>query len=233
MEPIRKIAQDAGLLVFEDAAPAAGAVYQNQKVGGIGDAGAFSFFPDKNMTTGEGGMLTTNSDEIAEKARILKKNGAKERYHHTEIGWNFKLSDINAALGISQLKKLPNIVEKRNKIAENYSMFFKELLGEEVIIPSIKENCSHTFNIYNIRFKNENVRNRVKDYLHSKKVETRICFPPVHLQPIYKKLLTIPEGLYPVAEECAKTTLCLPMFIGLTSTQQESIVNHVRNAIKN
>ena len=233
MNEIMKIAKNHGLLVFEDAAPAAGALYYRKKVGGIGDAGAFSFFPDKNMTTGEGGMLTTNSDEIAKKAQIMKRNGAPSRYYHTEIGWNFKMPDPNAALGISQLKKLPSRIKEREKLSLKYSILFREEIGEEVITPKIKKGCTHTFNSYNIRFKTQKVRDAVKQYLEKKKIETRVCFPPVHLQPIYKKLLKTPRGSLPITEKCAKTTLCMPIFPGLTKEIQKEIVSHVKSAMIN
>lgn len=227
MNEIKKIAHESELLVFEDAAPAAGATFDNKMVGGIGDAGAFSFFPDKNMTTGEGGMLTTNSDEIAEKAKILKKNGAIERYNHIEIGWNFKMPDPNAALGISQLEKLPQIIEEKNKLAKNYSKIISEEI-DNVIIPKIKRNCHHTFNLYTIRFFNKEIRDAVKKHLEEKRIETRVCFPPVHLQPIFRKLLKTNNGDFPISENSSQTTLCLPMYSGLTIEFQRKIVSHIK-----
>ncbi len=231
MNEIKKIAKDAGLLVFEDAAPAAGAIYENEKVGGIGDAGAFSFFPDKNMTTGEGGMLTTNSDEIAEKASILKKNGAKERYHHIEIGWNFKMPDPNAALGISQLEKLPFTIKDKNRLAENYTKIFAEEI-QDVVTPKTKQGCLHTFNLYSVRFDNQQLRDRVKKHLEENRIETRICFPPVHTQPIFMELLKTKKGDYPIAEKSAETSLCLPMYSDLSEDDQRKITSHVKEAIE-
>ncbi len=229
MGQIKKIAQDNGLLVFEDAAPAAGATYQNEKVGGIGDAGAFSFFPDKNMTTGEGGMLTTNSDEIAEKASLLKKNGAKERYHHIAIGWNFKMPDPNAALGISQLEKLPFTIKEKNRLADNYTKIItKEIDG--IVTPITKHGCLHTFNLYSVRFDNKGIRDRVKKHLEENRIETRICFPPVHTQPIFMELLKTKKGDFPIAEKSAETSLCLPMYSDLTEDNQRKITTHIKEA---
>ena len=232
MEQLVKLGKENNLQVFEDAAPAAGATYKGKKVGNIGDAAAFSFFPDKNMTTGEGGMLTTNSDEIAERAQIMKRGGAKSRYYHTEIGWNFKMADPSAALGISQLKKLPNIIKEKQKMASYYSKLFQEELCNEIIIPKIKKDRNHTFNLFSIRFKNEKTRNSVKKYLDEKRIESRICFPPVHLQPIYQKLFNFKSNSFPNSELSAKTTLCMPMILGLTDSVQEKIVNHVKEAIR-
>ena len=120
MELINEIAKKHDLFVIEDAAPAIGATHKGKKSGTLGDIAGFSFFPDKNMTTGEGGMVVTDSAELAEKCTVLKKNGASKRYFHTEIGWNFKLSDINAALGISQLKRIDKTIEEKNNCAKIY-----------------------------------------------------------------------------------------------------------------
>ncbi len=231
MDKINQIAKNNNLLTFEDAAPAAGAKLNNKKAGSIGDAGAFSFFPDKNMTTGEGGMLTTNSDNIAERAIIMKKHGASSRYYHTEIGWNFKMPDINASLGISQLKKLPGIIKKKNESAKYYNDLFSEKLRGNVETPKIMEACYHTFNLYNIKFKNQIQRDNVKKYLEENKIETRICFPPVHLQPIYLKLMNFKENSFPVSEKCSKNTLCMPLYANISNQIQDDIVNHVKNAL--
>jgi perosamine synthetase len=231
MDKIRKIAKKFNLLTFEDAAPAAGAELNGKKAGSLSDAGAFSFFPDKNMTTGEGGMLTTNSEYIAERARIMKKHGAPTRYHHTEIGWNFKMPDMNAALGISQLKKLPKIIRKKNELAKYYNDILTDELRGQVEIPKIMKSSYHTFNIYNVKFENQNKRDKVKKHLEENKIETRICFPPVHLQPIYMKIMNLKEGSFPISEKSSKETLCLPMFANITNQIQDDIVNHIKNIL--
>jgi len=232
IESIIKIANENNLHVFEDAAPSAGATYKKKMVGSFGEAAAFSFFPDKNMTTGEGGMITTNSEQVAEKAQIMKKGGAKSRYFHIEIGWNFKMADPNAALGISQLTKLPKIIKEKQKLASNYIEMFDDKLKEEVFLPKIMKNRNHTFNIFSVRFKSEKIRDAVKQYLSKKNIETRICFPTVHQQPIYQKLFNYKINSFPNAELAAKTTLCMPMIVGLTEKTQESIVNYVKKAIR-
>ena len=233
MSEIMKIARECNLLVFEDAAPAVGALHKGKKVGGIGDAGGFSFFPDKNMTTGEGGMLTTNSEEIATKAKIMSRNGASSRYYHIEIGWNFKLPDPNSALGISQLKRLPKTLKERSKLASNYNELFLENLEGKIIIPKIDKGNTHTFNLYNIRFNSSKDRDYVKAFLEKNKIETRICFPPVHLQPVYSKLVKVPKNSLKITEECARTSLCMPMFPDLTEKNQKEIVLLVKKALRN
>lgn len=233
MDEILKISKKHNLLVFEDAAPATGAKFNEKKVGSIGNAAAFSFFPDKNMTTGEGGMLTTNSDKIARRVQIMKKNGAKSRYYHTEIGWNFKMPDINAALGITQLKKLPGIIIQKNESAKIYTDLFSEKLGDLIQTPKVMKGSFHTFNLYSVKFQNKKQRDKVKKYLAMKRIETRVCFPPVHLQPIYSKILKIKRGEYPISETCADTTLCMPLFTGISQKIQEQIVGYVKIAIGN
>jgi len=161
----------------------------------------------------------------------MKRGGAESRYFHTEIGWNFKMPDPNAALGISQLKKLPGIIKEKQKLALNYTKLFHDFLPE-VIVPEIKKNRNHTFNLFSIRFKDEKTRNSVKCYLDERKIETRICFPPVHLQPIYQKLYDFKLNMFPASELAAKTTLCMPMIVGLSESIQENIVEYVKKAVR-
>nr|MDO8134547.1 DegT/DnrJ/EryC1/StrS family aminotransferase [Candidatus Njordarchaeum guaymaensis] len=126
MDPILEIAERRGLCVIEDAAEAHGATYKNRKAGAIGELGCFSFYPNKNMTTGEGGMLATDDDEIAEKVRLLRSHGQDSRYHHVTIGYNYRMTDMQAALGMVQLRRLDRILRKKREAAEYYG---KLLLG--------------------------------------------------------------------------------------------------------
>ena len=113
MEPIMKIAKEHDLIVIEDAAQAHGAEYNGEKVGNLGDMACFSFYPTKNMTTSEGGMITTNSEEFAENAKVFRAHGSATKYHHDVLGYNFRMTDIAAAIGLEQLKKIDSFNEKR------------------------------------------------------------------------------------------------------------------------
>ena len=189
---IENFCKDNNLFLLTDDAHAYGASYYDtyggevRCAGSFGDAGVFSFYPSKIITTAEGGMITTNNNELAEKCKILRKNGADGRYHHVEIGWNAKMPDPNAALGISQLKRIDKILDKKNQLADYYN---KKLEGiSEITIPTIRDYNKHTFMLYVILFKNNGLREKIRIGLENKGVETRINFPPLHLQPIYKKL---------------------------------------------
>ena len=148
MDEINEIAKKHNIEVIEDAAPAVGATYHGKKAGTLGRIAGFSFFPDKNMTTGEGGMITTDDIELAEKCKILRKNGASKRYYNVYIGWNFKMPDINAALGLSQLQRIENIIERKNQIAKYYSKHLEQLDG--IVPPQINDYNRCTFMLYSI-----------------------------------------------------------------------------------
>lgn len=223
---INEIAEKNNLIVLEDAAPALGGEHKNRKIGSISNISGFSFGPDKNLNTGEGGMIVTNDTEIAEKCKILRKNGAEKRYFHTYIGWNAKMPDPNAALGISQLNRIDSIIETKNNLAKYYSDNLEKILSIE--IPKIKEYNKHTFMIYSILAKTNNLREKIRENLEKNKIETRINFPPVHLQPIYKKLLNSQEGMCPIAEEISNRILGLPMFLSIKEEEQDLIIKTIK-----
>lgn len=226
MDEIMEMAEEHGIFVLEDAAEAHGALYKGRKAGSLAHAAAFSFYPNKNMTTGEGGMLTTNNEEIAEKVRILANHGQDSRYHHVEIGWNYKMSDYVAALGKVQLRRLDCIIDKKNQIAEYYTSHLKDVDG---IYPPVKRHFNkHTYMLYPIRAYTNNLREKLKKNLEEKSVETRICFPSVHLQPVYMKRFGFKQGDYPFSELASDTMLCLPIFARLEREKQEFILEIIK-----
>ncbi|OLC36378.1 MAG: hypothetical protein AUH84_01640 [Thaumarchaeota archaeon 13_1_40CM_4_38_7] len=230
MDAINEIAQKHNLYVIEDAAPALGALYKGRKAGTLSIAAGFSFFPDKNMTTGEGGMIATNDHELAEKCRILRKNGASKRYYNIYIGWNFKMPDPNAALGISQLKRIESIIEAKNKVAKYYSSLLKD---RGVIPPLVKDYNRHTFMLYVILTNNNKQRETIRLGLEREGIETRINFPPMHLQPVYSKMFGFKKGMFPVTEDIAERILGLPIFIKMTKEQQDTVVEKIRGLVNN
>lgn len=230
MIEINEIAEKYGLYIIEDAAPALGATHRNRKVGSISTVAGFSFGPDKHMNTGEGGMIATNDLELAEKCRILRKNGAERRYFHTYIGWNTKMPDPNAALGSSQLKRIESIVETKNQLARYYTERLSNVDG--ITTPIVKEYNRHTFMLYPILAKTHQLREKIRLELDKNGVETRINFPPVHLQPIYKQMLGTREGICPIAEGIAERILSIPIFLKITKEQQDLIINIIKEAIK-
>ncbi len=230
MDELNEIAEENGIHVIEDAAPALGATYKGEKAGTLGKIAGFSFFPDKNMTTGEGGMITTDDHDIAEKCRILRKNGASKRYYNIYIGWNFKMPDPNAALGFSQLKRIETIIELKNKVAKYYS----ERLGSlEGITPlTIKEYNRCTFMLYVISTRDNIQREKIRLGLEKEGIETRINFPSMHLQPIYKELFGFSEGMLPNSESMSERILGLPIFINMTQEQQDRVMETIEKVIR-
>jgi dTDP-4-amino-4,6-dideoxygalactose transaminase len=222
MDEIMEIAEEHEIFVLEDAAEAHGALYKDRKAGSLGHAAAFSFYPNKNMTTGEGGMLTTNNEEFAEKARILANHGQDSRYHHVKIGWNYKMPDYVAALGRVQLKRLDYCINKKNQIGEYYTSRLKDFDG--IYPPVTRHFNKHTYMLYPIRTHTNNLREKLKQNLEEKGVETRICFPSVHLQPVYMKRFGFKPRDYPLSELASDTILCLPIFARLQREKQEFIL---------
>jgi dTDP-4-amino-4,6-dideoxygalactose transaminase len=230
MDEIMEIAEEHGIFVLEDAAEAHGALYKGRKAGSLAHAAAFSFYPNKNMTTGEGGMLTTNNEELAEKARILANHGQDSRYHHIEIGWNYKMPDFVAALGRVQLKRLDCCIDKKNRIAEYYTKHLKDFDG--IYPPVTKHYNKHTFMMYPIRARNNNLREKLRQNLEKKGVETRICFPSVHLQPVYKACFGFKLGDFPLSELASDTVLCLPIFPNLRREKQKFILEIIKGTME-
>ena len=230
MEEISEIASKHNLFVIEDAAPAIGATHKQRRAGTFGIISAFSFFPDKNLTTGEGGMVVTSDPELADKCEELRKNGASSRYHHTSIGWNFKMPDPNAALGLSQLKRIESIIATKNKIAKYYQVSLEKI--NEIQPPIVKEYNRHTFMLYSILTKDLKQREEIKNALADKGIESRINFPSVHLQPIYKQMFGFQSGSFPISENLSDRILGLPIFFSMKEEQQDQIVNVIREIVK-
>ena len=209
MDEILEIAENYGLKVLEDACQAHGAVYKNKRVGSLGDAAAFSFYPSKNMTVaGDGGMITTND--------------------HEYIGYTARMNTVNAAIGRIQLKYLEEWNEKRRRIAREYN---KRLdgIGDIILPPKESSQIRPVYHLYVIRTKH---RNALKNYLEKKGIQCGIHYPlPVHLQPPYRKM-GFKEGLYPNAERWAKEVLSLPIFPDLAKDEIEYIVSSVEEFFK-
>jgi len=252
MKAIADLAEDHNLHVIEDACQAHGAEFAGKKVGSFGTAGCFSFYPTKNMTTGEGGMLTTNSKEIAKKARMLRNHGSSARYMHEILGFNMRMTDISAAIGIEQLKKLPYFTKRRRENAEYLTERLKGIRG--IVTPVVKERRTHVFNQYTIRVVGDeeadradraNGANRAKGnrgkegvnrddlarMLTERGVEVGIYYPrPVHKQPLYKKLGY--EERYPISEKLSEEVLSLPVHPGVRKGDLEMMVEIIHECIE-
>jgi dTDP-4-amino-4,6-dideoxygalactose transaminase len=227
MDPINATAEDHGLKVIEDAAQAHGAIYNGKKVGSIGDMGCFSFYPTKNMTTSEGGIITTDNYEMAEKARVLRAHGESERYTHVVLGYNFRMTDIAAAIGLAQLKKLEKFNEKRIENAAYLTKHIDDING--IKAPFVSENVRHVFHQYTVRI--ENKRDEVMEFLNSRGIGTGIHYPkPIYMQKLYNELGF--SASCPESELAASEVLSLPVHPSLEKSDLEKIVSVLEEASK-
>ncbi|MDQ4036041.1 MAG: DegT/DnrJ/EryC1/StrS family aminotransferase [Chloroflexota bacterium] len=218
MEAVTEIAERYGLAVIEDAAQAHGAAIGDRKSGTWG-AGAFSFYPTKNMTTGEGGMLTTHDGELAARVRLLREHGMKVRYHHDVVGYNFRMTDIAAAIGLAQLPKLASYNERRGTIAARYDA---ELRG--VITPSVRPGVTHVYHQYTLRV---NERDAFAEALKARGVGSAIYYPiPVHRQKPFLALGYGDEPL-PITDRLTAEVLSIPVHPSLSDEEVESVIEAV------
>ena len=226
MDKIREIAEKHDLKIIEDAAQAHGAEYNGEKVGTFGDMACFSFYPTKNMTTSEGGMITTNDEELAKKAQMFRAHGASERYHHDEIGYNFRMTDIAAAIGLAQLNVIDEFNNKRISNANYLNEQLKDVEG--IVTPKSPDNYKHVYHQYTILVEKGN-RDDWVEFLTNKGIGTGIHYPiPLYNQPIYKKLGI--EGDCPLAEKAADNVISLPVHPSLTKEDLNLVVDAVKEA---
>jgi dTDP-4-amino-4,6-dideoxygalactose transaminase len=227
MDPILEFAKKRGLFVVEDAAQAHGAVYKGRKVGTLGDAGCFSFYPGKNLGAfGEAGAIVTNNDALQEKIRILRDHGQIRKYHHTMVGWNGRMDGIQGAILQIKLRHL----EKGNQLRRSHAAQYDAALqgAEDVIIPFHARNVRHVYHIYAIRVQD---RDEVMRLLTQKGVGSGVHYPvPIHLQDAYSAL-GYKQGAFPIAERCATEFVSLPMFPELTPAQVEIVVQSLKETV--
>jgi len=218
MAEIMSIAQRHDLLVVEDAAQAHGAQLNSRKVGTFATA-CFSFYPTKNMTTGEGGMVTTDDSQITDLLRKLRDQGQAALYHHELLAYNWRMTEIAAAMGLAQLKRLEESNERRRRNAEYLSQRLKG-----VITPVEREGYRHVYNQYTVRVPQR--RDALLEHLRERGIGTRIYYPtPIHQQPVYRKLGY--EDDLPIAQRLAAEVLSLPVHPSLTADELERIVESV------
>ena len=221
MAPIMAIAQAHQLSVIEDAAQSHGAEYRGRRVGSFG-TGCFSFYPTKNMTSAEGGMITTASEAIAETCRLLRQHGMQRRYYHETLGYNFRMTDIHAAIGLAQLKKLWQFTEQR---ILNAGFLTNHLNG--VVTPAVPEGRRHVFHQYTIRAPNGR-RDAVLAGLQAQGVGCGVYYPvPIHRQQVYQERGY--RASYPEAERAAGEVISLPVHPALSQADLETIVAAVNS----
>ncbi|MDG6258122.1 MAG: DegT/DnrJ/EryC1/StrS family aminotransferase [Methanomicrobiaceae archaeon] len=219
--PVQELCADHDLVLIEDCAQAHGARYKGRKVGGFGKIGCFSFYPTKNMTTGEGGMITTDDAGIAERARRLVNHGQSEKYLHTELGYNYRMTNISAAIGSVQLRKLDRMNDLRRRHARHFS---QTISRTDLRLPWCDPQAFHVYHQFVLTVTDEFPMSR-DDFgtrLQIKGIGTAVHYPiPVHQQPLYR---TAGDGpCCPVAETCAQRVLSIPVHPQITDTDCEYI----------
>lgn len=220
MDEIMAIAEKHNLVVIEDACQAHGATYKGKKAGSIG-TGTFSLYPTKNITSGEGGMITTNDDKINDACRVIRNHGMHVRYYHDELGFNFRMTDLHAAIGLTQIGKLEQFNAKRQ---ENAAYLSANLKG--VVTPTIPAECGHVFHQYTVRVPGGK-RDGLRDFLKERGVGSEIYYPvPIHQQKYYVEGLGYNQTL-PETELAAKEVLSLPVHPGLSQADLDCIVSAV------
>ena len=228
MGAICDIAQDYDLLVIEDAAQAHGTTFEGKKAGSIGDMACFSFYPTKNMTTSEGGMITTNNGEFVEEAHIFRAHGSRVKYHHDDIGYNFRMTDISAAIGLAQLEVIDEFNRKRIANANYLNEGLADI--DNVVTPYVRKSSTHVYHQYTIRV--EGNRDEWIDILTKKGIGTGVHYPiPLYNQPVYQKLGF--TGSSPNAEIAAGSVISLPVHPSLTSDDLDLVIDAVKFASSN
>lgn len=232
MDPIMALAEKYGLYVVEDAAEVHGGEYKGRKAGGIGHAGCFSFYANKIVTTGEGGMVVTNDSGIADRAAALKDLAfdRQTRFLHTDIGFNYRMTNIQAAIGLAQLEQIEDMVERRRRNAHLYNIRLSDIPG--IRLPAEKDWAKNVYWMYAIVLEDEFGigRDELMAHLKERGIGTRTFFHPIHQQPVFQKMGMFLGERYPVAEELSVRGLYLPSGSGLTEGQIDEVCQAVREA---
>jgi len=254
IDQIMELADHYKLRVIEDAAEATGAEYlvnsnlkplksnkeQKQvewkKVGTFGDCGVFAFYPNKQITTGEGGMIVTNNEKIYKLCRSMRNQGRSKVgawLQHERLGFNYRISDINCALGIAQLERIEEILTKRERVARAYNERLQDV--EELILPHFEENKKISWFVYVVRLADRFSQGDRDNILNNLKREGIGCsnyFSPIHLQPFYRKMFGYKEGDFPVTEKVSKRTIALPFFNNLKEKEIDYVCETLIKIIK-
>lgn len=235
MSELKKIAGQHNLFLLEDAAEAHGAKCDGNTIGSIGDAAAFSFYANKIITTGEGGMVVTNSDDLAERARLLRGQGmdSNRRYWHPVIGYNYRMMNLPAAIGYAQLENVQQQVESRALIAKIYHDRLKDVPG--ISFQTEQRWARHAYWMFSIVLNTENWQSRdtVMKTLAERGIETRPVFYPAHSMPPYAAAAAVVDGdTFPVAENLSANGISLPTWTGLTEKEIDYICDALGNCVK-
>jgi perosamine synthetase len=225
-DAIEEIAKRHGLDVIADSCESIGSEYRGRKTGPFGVGGVFAFYPNKQMTTGEGGMIVTDRDDVAALCRSMANQGRGEMnawLEHTRLGYNYRMDELSAALGISQLRRIDEFVAKRRWVAETYDALLQD--EPRVRAPIVRPDVKMSYFVYVVELQGELRRDEVMHGLASKGVPSRGYFSPIHLQPYMRKMVGYREWALPVTERVATRTIALPFYNTLTAEDAEYVVS--------
>ncbi len=245
LEKILQIGKDNKFVIIEDASHALGATYKDKKIGSISDMTIFSFHPVKHITTGEGGMITTNNKEFYERLKLFRTHGiTKEKdkllyydgpwyYEMQELGYNYRLTDFQCALGLGQLKKIDKFIQRRREIVKKYNSEFKDM--QEIKIPEINPiNSNPVWHIYMIQVNLEKLkegRREIFEALRAENIGVNVHYIPVHLQPYYRKRFGYHPGDFPKAENYYSRAITLPVFPKMSDKDIDGVIKAVKKVI--
>lgn len=237
MNKIMEIAQKYNLAVIEDACEALGSEYKNKKVGTFGNAAVFAFYPNKQITTGEGGIVVTNDEKIAKLCQSIRNQGRDEGdawLSHSRLGYNYRMTEISAALGAVQMERINDILKKRREIADLYNMRLSKIGG--IKIPYISPNVKISWFVYITRLDDKRFsrqdRNKVIQELENRGINCRDYFPPIHLEPFYINTFGYKEGSFPITEKISSLTIALPFYNNIAERQIDYICETIEGIIK-
>jgi perosamine synthetase len=234
MKAIKEIADAHGLTVIEDSCEAIGSEYNGIKCGCMADGAVFAFYPNKQITTGEGGVIITNDDAVADLCRSYRSQGRAITglwLHHERLGYNYRLSELHAALGTVQMERIDEIIDKRGKVADSYNSRLKDISG--IQIPYIDPGVSKmSWFVYVIKLDPKIDRDKLMQYMLENGVGCRPYFTPIHLQPYFIEMFGYKEGDFPITEKIANSTIALPFFNDLNEDQIEYVVMRLKEGIQ-
>ncbi len=231
-DEILKLTEEYGLKVIEDSCEALGAEYKGRKLGGFGVAGAFAFYPNKQITTGEGGVVVTNDERIYRLSRSMRNQGRGEDgkwLYHVRLGYNYRMDEMSSALGWSQMRKIDRILDMREEVARRYTDMLKNVEG--VRPPVVKDYTTKmSWFVYVVLLDERIDRERVMEFMEENGVQVRNYFYPVHLQPFYMKM-GHGEGELPTTEDVSRRTLALPFYTDMKEEEQRKVVDVLKEAL--
>jgi len=234
----RSLAERYDLRLIEDSCEALGSELYSEalgawtKVGSLADIAVFAFYPNKQMTTGEGGLVVTNDAILAARCRAGRNQGRAEGsawLEHVVLGFNYRLDELSAALGVAQLKRFDDLVRKRRRVARLYEGALGPI--EELRLPVVEPWARVNWFVYVVRVDGDVDRDALSQFLAQRGIENRVYFPPIHLQPFYRNRFGYQEGAFPVCEAAGRTTLALPFFNDLTQEQVERVAGALREGV--